>query len=111
MQSFPAADVPRGYPQLASFLASDSGYMQFRGFAHLHSRLLLAEQYHVERLERELEKIDKWTQDHGGGIDLQCKLLHDQRSRREDMPMDFPFGRTRPEVLAELKSTLRDYGE
>lgn len=107
---------PLGYPRLATFLSSDRSFMQYRGFGSLHSRVLLGQQYDIEKLEQELDKLDQWDQDRSEpgsdqASELRCKALDDQASRKDKMPQDFPYRRTRPEVLGELKHQLMEYGE
>jgi hypothetical protein len=85
--------------------------MQYRSFSSLHSRVLLAQQYDIEVLERELDAIDLWDEEEGVGKKLKSKQCDDRQRSKEDMSEDFPFRRTRPEILAELKKQLMDYGE
>jgi hypothetical protein len=87
--------------------------MQYRGFGALHSRLLLAQQCDIEVLEQELNTLDVWDANTQGlEIKLQSKARDDQECTMEDMVADdFPFDRTRPEVLAELRQQLMEYGE
>lgn len=99
-----------GYPRLATFLSSDTGFMQYRGFHSLRSRMLLAQQYDLEVLERELDSIDRWENEQGSPQKLMCKERDDLQARVEDMPVDFPFSRTRPEIYAEVKKQLTEYG-
>lgn len=85
--------------------------MQYRGFGSLHSRMLLAQQYDIEVLERELDTIDKWDENEGDRGKLGCKERDDLYNRKEKILTDFPHARTRPELLAELKQQVMDYGE
>jgi hypothetical protein len=99
-----------GYSRLATFLSSDRSFMQYRGFGPLRSRVLLAQQYDVEALEKELDTIDDWDSKHGSPKKLRCKARDDLYSRKGDMPANFPHPRTRPEILTELKQQLGIYG-
>lgn len=107
-------ECPPGYPSLATFLSSDRSFMQYRGFSSLHARMLLAQQYDIEKLESELDKIDRWDERReraGGAAKLGCKRRDDLGCQVKDMPADYPSGRTRPELLVELKQQLMCYGE
>lgn len=85
--------------------------MQYRGFGALHSRLLLAQQCDIEKLERELNLLDDWdSKTEGMGIKLKFKACDDRACTRESLGPDFPYRRSRPEVIAELKQCLMDYG-
>lgn len=95
-------------------MASDRSFMQYRGFGPLHSRVLLAQQYDIERLEEELDDLDRWDEaieKPGVPTKLGSKERDDTQCLKIDMPTDFPFDRTRPEVLADLKQQLMCYGE
>ena len=48
----------RGYPNLAAFLDSDEGFMIYRRFGWLQSRLLLDKQEELRLLEIKLERLD-----------------------------------------------------
>jgi hypothetical protein len=50
---------PLGQPRLAAFLASDPNFMQFRSFGYLRVRLLLRKQREIEKLEADLEALDR----------------------------------------------------
>ncbi|KAM0708667.1 hypothetical protein Q7P35_005319 [Cladosporium inversicolor] len=103
-------DCPQGYPRLAEFLSSDRSFMQYRGFGALHSRLLLAQQCDIETLERELNLLDDWdSKTEGMGIKLKFKACDDRARTKESLGADFPYRRSRPEVIAELKQCLMDY--
>lgn len=104
-------ECPKGYPSLAAFLSSDRSFMQYRGFGSLHARLLLAQQYDVERLEDELDRIDRWYEREGYFSELQSKRRDDMKSPMKDMPPNYPSERTRSEVLVELKEQLMCYGK
>lgn len=85
--------------------------MQYRGFNCLRSRVLLAQQCDIEALEAELDVIDLWDQEKGVAKKLKSKRRDDQQCKKEEMADDFPFHRTRPEILADLKKQLTEYGE
>lgn len=104
-------DCPMGYPRLATFLSSDRAFMQYRGFGSLRSRVLLAQQCDIESLEEELNTVDLWEQKEGSARNLRSKHCDDRQSCKADMGERFPFNRTRPEILEELKGQLFDYGD
>jgi len=102
-----------GYPRLAAFLASDRSFMQYRGFGALHSRILLAQQYDIEELEKDLDKVDRWEEKEGDVRKLWSKRRDDRESCRGSMPATFPqkLKFTRPEILTALKHKLMEYGK
>lgn len=100
-----------GYSRLATFLSSDRSFMQYRGFGSLRSRMLLAQQYDIEVLEKELDTIDHWDASEGMASKLRCKDRDDRDCCKSDMPATFPHPRTRPEILTDLKQQLMCYGE
>ena len=100
-----------GYSRLATFLSSDRSFMQYRGFGSLRSRMLLAQQYDIEVLEKELDTIDIWDASEGMASKLRCKDRDDRECCIGDMPATFPHPRTRPEILMDLKEQLMCYGK
>ncbi|KAL1586800.1 hypothetical protein WHR41_04596 [Cladosporium halotolerans] len=84
--------------------------MQYRGFGYLHARVILALQYDLEVLERELETLDKWDLEDGNGERLKSKALDDSEIRNEELPADCDGQRNRLQVLADLKRKLLEYG-
>ncbi len=94
----------------------DRDFLQYRGFLHLHSRVLSALQADIGYLETELDGMDQWDIECGIERRLAC-LRHKQRddvqSRMEVMPDAYKavFDRTRPDVMLELRSKLVEYGE
>lgn len=104
-------ECPMGYSRLATFLSSDRSFMQYRGFGSLRSRMLLAQQYDIEILEKELDTIDLWDASEGTASKLRCKDRDDRYSCKSDMPANFPHPRTRPEILIDLKEQLMCYGK
>lgn len=59
----PVDEGPRGYPHLSAFVASDQNMMLFRGFANIHTRLLLNLQTEIQYFENELDDFDKLHED------------------------------------------------
>lgn len=114
----PAVDEsPEGYAKVANFQSSASEFQQYRGFLRLHSRVLLDTQYDIECLEKELDALDQWDQNSGQNKRLVClrSITRDRKiSAVGEMPPEFQAGghsRTRPEVMAELKTKLIEYGK
>ena len=108
-------DCADGYALVATFQSSDRNFMHYRGFFDLHSRLLLELQFNVESLERELDRLDAWDSNSGEEkrqICLRSKAKDHTYSKLERMPDAFQgeFEKTRPEVFAELKQKLLEYG-
>lgn len=90
--------------------------MQFRCFSYLHTRLLLALQQDIEDLERKLDNMDDFdnTADDGDRSKLQSKERDDRHEKRNNI--DSPDLRdqtpkTRPQVIAELRHRLIEYGK
>lgn len=86
--------------------------MQFRGFGYLHARLLLALQYEVADLERQLDAIDEWDQTNcaGDSIKLSC-IDADNAEADPELIESFPFRKTRPQIMRLLRQKLLEYGE
>ena len=103
---------PNGYPRLAEFLSSDRSFMQYRGFASLHSRVLLAQQCDIETLERELDKTDsRDTETPETARKLQCKARDDRSCGEVEREAKSSSPRNRKEILKDLRQQLTDYGE
>ncbi|KAK1068373.1 hypothetical protein LTR12_013742 [Friedmanniomyces endolithicus] len=109
-------DNAEGYALIANFQSSDRNFLQYRGFLHLHSRLLSALQADIGYLETELDKMDQWDIECGIERRIAClrhKKRDDLQSRMEVMPEAYKavFNRTRPDVMLELRSKLVEYGK
>jgi hypothetical protein len=96
-------ETAMGFPRLATFQAADPSYSMYRGFAYLHSRLLLDLQDELTALETELEDVDR--EDH----ELNPDRL---RSREIDVKVARQEGdaRNRRYLLGEIKTKLTEYG-
>ncbi|KAI7719774.1 hypothetical protein KC322_g1942 [Hortaea werneckii] len=106
-------DCPPGYSQVATFQCSDPNFLQYRGFKYLHSRLLSHMQYEIQELEDELDGLDDWDRIHNDQEKRLICLENDMLYKRCDQfPEEFQldFERTRPEVFAELRRKLLEYG-
>ena len=105
--------MPDGYAKVATFQSSDPSFLQYRGFKYLHCRVLCGLQNSIERLEGELDELDRFDLDQGGE-----QKLFDQRKDESLSAIDFAKGfyephvkRTRPEILLELQGSLLKYGK
>lgn len=110
----PEKFCPRGYSQVATFQCSDPNFLQYRGFKYLHSRVLSCLQYEIKQLEDELDRLDKWDDDQEDKERRLICLENDMLYQGCDQfPEEFQleFERTRPEVLAELRRKLLEYGK
>jgi hypothetical protein len=96
-------DTPNGYPRLAAFQASESNFALYRGFSYLHSRVLLDMQDELTALEKELDELDDFEEN---PLRLKSRTEDIQESQNDDEP----DGRTRRQVLAEIKTKLTEYG-
>jgi len=84
--------------------------MQYRGFASLHSRVLLAQQCDIETLERELHKIDsRDTETPETAKKLQSKARDDEPCGEKSSPAQCSSPRARKAILADLKQHLFEY--
>jgi len=101
-----------GYSQLAALQCSDPSFMQYRGFGYLHARLLLALQYEVTDLERQLDELDEWdrTDRAGDPTKLSC-IDADNAEADPELIEDFPYRKTRPQIMRLLKGKLMEYGK
>lgn len=107
---------PEGYPQIAGFQSSDRSFAQFRGFLDLHCRVLLDLQYGLECLERELDRVDRG--DAASMSRVRRKRLISTKFDRQEAEWERTHRssesesaeRSRPEILAEIKVKLTEYG-
>jgi hypothetical protein len=106
-------ECPEGYSQVATFQSSDDNFLLYRGFGYLHCRVLSSLQHDVERLEKKLDDMDQWDKTHGDECKLQSQRRDQVDSKREKANGTFPeqFDKTRPELIAEIKAKLMEYGK
>ncbi|KAK5137338.1 hypothetical protein LTR08_008915 [Meristemomyces frigidus] len=106
-------EAPEGYSKVATFQSSDRSFLQYRGFAYLHCRVLSGLQNGIERLEQNLDELDKWDVAHGGARKLKNQDKDESLSSK-DLAAGFyerHVKQTRPEILVELKAKLLEYDE
>ena len=95
---------PKGYPRLAAFHSSESGFSLYRGFSYLHSRVILDLQDELAALEKELDEKDDYDCDTDDGK---------RRLRSRDVDKHEPADdglRPRGEILSDLRKKLLEYG-
>lgn len=104
---------PEGYAQVATFQSSDRNFLQYRGFAYLHCRVLSDLQNGIEQLEQELDTLDQHDKDNGGLQRLKSRRHDSELSEESANAKDYPeyIPRSRPEVLRTLKEKLLEYGK
>ena len=74
--------------------------------------MLLAQQCDIERLERELDKVDsRDAETEITAVRLMCKARDDLWTSDPGSDAQAPFSRTRKEILGDLKQQLTEYGE
>ncbi|KAF3050098.1 hypothetical protein E8E11_002378 [Didymella keratinophila] len=99
-------DIPQGYYRLAAFISSDQNLLIFRGFATIHARLLLHLQTEIQRLEKELNRMDEMETD-----ELRLKSgAQDARLSRKEKKAN-KDKRTRCDVLEDLRIKICQYDE
>lgn len=97
-------DCPKGYPRLAAFLSSEDSFSIYRGFAYLHSRVLLGLQDHIVSLERELDTKDSFDEENGLTRRLQSRVRDERESHQDGEE------RSRKRILEDIRRTLVEYG-
>ena len=88
---------PEGYGKLAAYIDCDPNFRIYRKFGWLHNRVLLHLQDELQKLEQELEGVDKWEATSGDIVKL--------ASRRSDKTP------ARSNLIAAIKIKLDEYGE
>ena len=89
---------PNGYPTMASFLDSDDNFMMYRRFGYVLSRLLLAKQDRLRRLQEDLEDLDQEQISETGDETLLCKSILGET-------LDKP----REELMREMEKVYLEY--
>jgi hypothetical protein len=94
-------EYPRGFPQLAAFIASDNDFAVFRGFKYCHYRILLELEVEITEMERALWDLDKADE---ADPDMTYRL-------RGMLPHEDGWDTGRIELMASLKEKIKEYGE
>ena len=90
---------PVGYPLLARFLDSTDGYMIYRRFGHIQSRLLLDAQDDLLKLESQLEDLDE--EETTDDMEALCsRKLHNAN-----------FSDQRKSLMKDIKVAYHEYGK
>lgn len=95
------AKRPRGYPQLASYVATDIDGRLYRRFAYLRNLLLLRKQDELQELEAELEKLDT---EHAADDDDFYRLCS-RRFDEEDQECK------RKQLLTKIEKVMEEYDQ
>ncbi|SMR44992.1 unnamed protein product [Zymoseptoria tritici ST99CH_3D1] len=109
--------APEGYSKIATFQSSDPNFLQYRKFGYLHSRVLSALQFDIEKLEKQLDKLDDFDKSSPNGDARKLSSLArdnlDGSPERLSNNEEFQnrFAKTRPEMLTELRAKLAEYDE
>lgn len=100
LTGFSVDDHPRGYPNLAAFMISSDNFLMCRGFAFLHSRVLLHRQDELAEMEKTLLAMDEEDIEFGEELALQSR-------RRDDLRPEQP---SRKSLIDKIDTKLKDYG-
>ncbi|CAN9188351.1 unnamed protein product [Alternaria alternata] len=100
---------PNGYARLAAFNASEQNFMLYRGFSNVHARLLLSHQASIQKLEAELDDMDRFhntlpeaSKKRLRSWDLDVAACRQEKEEaKEDGDED--EARTREDILEELR--------
>jgi len=108
---------PNGYARLAAYNASEQNFMLYRGFSNVHARLLLNLQASIQKLETELDDIDRFhdtlpeaSKKRLRSWDLDIAACRQEKEEaKEDGDED--EARTREDILEELRIKVNQYDE
>jgi len=108
---------PNGYARLAAYNASEQNFMLYRGFSNVHARLLLNLQACIQKLETELDNIDRFhdtlpedSKKRLRSWDLDVAACRQEKKEaKEDGDED--EARTREDILEELRIKVNQYDE
>lgn len=92
-------EYERGYSRLAAVEDCDPDFLICRKFGWLHSRLLLHLQDDLQRLERELERLDKREAQKGDDLKLRAYRIDCAGTDSK-----------RQKLLSSINEKLREYG-
>lgn len=104
-----------GYPLIAAFQSSSPNFQVYRKFTQLHCRVLLALQYELQALERDLDQLDHSdaiSDDRDRIMRLHCWERDLAESSRDLVAGLYPtrIKMTRPEIIEKIRITLLRYG-
>jgi len=108
---------PNGYARLAAYNASEQNFMLYRGFSNVHARLLLNLQASIQKLETELDDIDRFHDTlpedfkkrlRSWDLDV-AACRREKKEAKEDG--DEEEARTREDILEELRIKVNQYDE
>ncbi|KAE9365460.1 hypothetical protein N431DRAFT_353909, partial [Stipitochalara longipes BDJ] len=89
-----------GWPRVAAFLNSDDNFAVFRGFSHVHSRILLMLQVEITKLESKLSELDRHD-------DASEATHYRLKSTRHEEGWDT----AQNDLLEKLRMKVLDYGK
>ncbi|KAL2042162.1 hypothetical protein N7G274_005350 [Stereocaulon virgatum] len=83
----PLSEFESGYSRLAAFEDCDPNFLIYRKFGWLHNRVLLYHQDELQKLEQELEQLDKWdsTNGHQKALESHRKDFARRESKRKPL--------------------------
>ena len=90
---------------MSFFLNSDDSFMVYRRFGTVFSRLLLAKQDEMSRMEESLKNMDKTDKTNGNERFL---MSHDKDNKRKTFPAGFSESRT--QLLCKMERHAIEYG-
>ena len=93
-----------GYPHLAAFTSSETGFSIYRGFGYLHSRVLLQMQDELRCLEEGLAELDNRIDVSEDRRKLTCREFDSHQARRENKPSEHE------QIMSNIKEKLVQYG-
>ena len=96
-------NYPNGYPRLAAFMSSDEGFLQFRRFSTLRTRILLMLQNDLSNLEAELYDLETGPEhsEVEGVMQMQHYSLDKAVAREEVAPHSNKSGRIEGDCLGQ----------
>ncbi|KAL9599067.1 MAG: hypothetical protein Q9219_004101 [cf. Caloplaca sp. 3 TL-2023] len=104
-------NYPRGFPRLACFLSSDDGFMVYKRFGIVFSRLLLNKQDELRELEAKLLVMDRKDEvdTANDGARFLMSRYEDVMRHKQSPPVGFL--KTRPQLLKLMEEKILEYSE
>jgi hypothetical protein len=110
-------ECPNGYARLAAFNASEQNFMLYRGFSCVHARLLLGLQANIQKLEAELDGLDRFhdtlpeaDKKRLRSWDLDVAACREEKEEAKEEGDEDVF-RTREDIMEELRIKVNQYDE